>query len=82
MNPQNPQMKINLAEHGKPVKCEKCECETFQDVVYLFKISKLITGGPQDTLVPMPSFKCTACGHINAEFTPNKGVEKKPKLDI
>lgn len=79
---QPPQMKVNLAEHGKAVKCEKCENDTFQDVVYLFKISKLITGGPQDTLVPMPSFKCTACGHINAEFTPNKGVEKKPKLDI
>jgi hypothetical protein len=73
-----PQMRVNLAEHGKPVKCEKCENETFQDVVYLFKISKLVTGSDQDTLVPMPSFKCTSCGHINEEFAPKR--DKKDTL--
>jgi hypothetical protein len=82
---QPPQMRVNLAEHGKSIRCEKCNNDTFEEVVYLFKISKIITGAPQDTIVPMPSFKCSACSHVNVEFTPehNKPKEEdKLKLDI
>ena len=66
------QPRLNLAEHGKPIMCEKCGCDTFQDIVFLFRISKIVTGSAQDTIVPMPSFKCSSCGNINEEFKPRK----------
>lgn len=74
------QPRINLAEHGKPIKCEKCGNDTFNDIVYLFRISKIVTGSNQDTLVPMPSFKCSSCGHINEEFQPKKKDEQQNSL--
>lgn len=64
--------RINLAEHGKAINCEECGNDTFTDITYLFRISKIITGAQQDTLVPMPSFKCSRCGHVNEEFQPKK----------
>ncbi len=56
------------------IKCESCENETFSEVVYLRKASKLLTGSSQDSIVPIPTFQCSKCGHINKEFT--------PKIDI
>jgi uncharacterized Zn finger protein len=53
------------------IKCESCENETFQEVVYIRKASKLLTGSPQDTIIPIPTFQCSKCGHINKDFTPN-----------
>jgi uncharacterized Zn finger protein len=53
------------------IKCEECENETFQEAVFIRKASRLLTGQPQDTIIPIPTFQCTKCGHINKEFTPN-----------
>lgn len=55
------------------VKCESCEGETFREVVFLRKASKLLTGQSQDTIIPLPTFQCATCGHINKDF--------KPKMD-
>ena len=52
------------------VKCEKCENDTFTEAVFLRKASKLLTGASQDSIIPIPTFRCSACGHINKEFTP------------
>ena len=51
------------------VKCEKCENDTFTEAVFLRKASKLLTGASQDSIIPIPTFQCSACGHINKEFT-------------
>lgn len=56
------------------IQCESCENETFTEVVFLRKASKLLTGSSQDQIVPIPTFQCSKCGHINKEFT--------PKIDI
>lgn len=53
------------------IKCESCENETFNETVFLRKASKLLTGSSQDTLIPIPTFQCSKCGHINKEFIPN-----------
>jgi uncharacterized Zn finger protein len=53
------------------IKCEECQNETFREVVFIRKASKLLTGQPQDTVIPIPTFECSKCGHINKEFTPN-----------
>jgi hypothetical protein len=32
------------------------------------KVSKLLTGSGQDTIVPFPTYMCDGCGHVNEEF--------------
>jgi hypothetical protein len=55
-----------LLETAKPVTCdtEGCGSETFTEAVKLKLISKIMTGQPQDTLVPIQVMVCTQCGAI------------------
>jgi hypothetical protein len=32
------------------------------------KVSKLLTGGTEDTIVPFPTYRCADCKHMNEEF--------------
>jgi len=64
-NELRPQISLKDAD---TVKCEMCENETFQEVLSFKRVNKLLTGAAQDTLVPIPIYKCDKCGHINAEF--------------
>ena len=50
------------------VKCEKCENIFFEKVTIIKKISKLLTGSTEDQLVPMETYVCAKCGHMNEEF--------------
>jgi predicted nucleic acid-binding Zn ribbon protein len=50
------------------VECEKCENIFFEKVTIIKKISKLLTGSPEDQLVPMETYVCAKCGHMNKEF--------------
>ena len=52
------------------ITCEKCDNQTFSEAVILRKVSRFLTGQPQDGLVPIPVFSCTACGHVNNKFLP------------
>lgn len=59
--------KINLKEQ-KTIKCEKCESKYFKEVTMLKKVPKLLTGSPDDTIVPFPTYMCNNCGFVNEEF--------------
>lgn len=52
------------------VQCEECKCEKFEEVLFIRKASKLLTGASKDSFIPIPTFQCKSCGHINKEFTP------------
>jgi uncharacterized Zn finger protein len=60
-------LNINLKEQPT-VKCEQCQSVFFNEVTMIKKVSKLITGSPQDTIVPFPTYRCAECGHINDDF--------------
>jgi uncharacterized Zn finger protein len=68
MNPNQPQVTLEMMKNATELKCEECEHDTFEEVLKLRKLSKLMTGQPKDTLVPVPMFACKKCGHINKEF--------------
>jgi uncharacterized Zn finger protein len=66
-----------MEEIGKPkidlkqqptVVCENCESKYFKEVVLIKKVSKLLTGSGEDTMVPFPTYMCNSCGHVNKEF--------------
>ena len=60
-------VKISLRDQPT-LKCETCEGIIFREVVLIKKVSKLLTGSTEDTLVPFPTYVCDGCGYMNEEF--------------
>jgi hypothetical protein len=50
-------------------------------VIYIKKVSKLLTGSAEDTIVPFPIYKCDSCGHVNKGFNPFDDSEQ-PKITL
>jgi hypothetical protein len=46
----------------------------------LKKVPALMTGSPQDTIVPFPTYSCKDCGHVNNELNPF--FEDTPKIEL
>jgi uncharacterized Zn finger protein len=69
--------KIDLRQQPTVI-CEGCGGHYFKEVVILKKVSKLITGSSEDTLVPFPTYMCNSCGHVNEEF---KLFDEQKKVD-
>ena len=72
------QINLNLSlDKTQELICDKCGHNVFQEGLMLRKASKFLTGTPQDAIIPLPVFNCSACGHVNEEFLPeplkNKG---------
>ena len=59
--------KIDLREQPT-IKCEKCESMWFEEVTMIKKVSKLLTGSSEDTIVPFPTYRCADCHHVNEDF--------------
>jgi uncharacterized Zn finger protein len=59
--------KIDLKKQPT-VECESCNSIFFKEVTLIKKVSKLLTGSSEDTLVPFPTYMCNECGHVNEEF--------------
>jgi len=71
-NQQKPmQLKVSL-DKTVPIKCEECGSEAFQEAVMLRKVSKFLTGDAQDGVLPIATFVCAKCGHVNSEFMPKE----------
>lgn len=76
-NMQNQQMGQNLnvsLDKTVPMVCENCGSEIFTTAFFLRKASKFITGTPQDALIPIPTFACAKCQHINSDMTVNENL--------
>jgi len=68
---QNQPVKLNIKlDQTTPILCEQCESSAFQPAVILRKVSKFLSGTPQDGIIPVEVFACVKCGHINEEFEP------------
>ena len=52
-----------------PLACE-CGNETFKEVMYLRKESRLMSGLPEDRLVPIQLLACDKCGTLVESFIP------------
>jgi hypothetical protein len=59
--------KIDLKQQPTVV-CDKCGSKYFKEIVLVKKVSKLLTGNSDDTLVPFPSYRCDDCGNVNDDF--------------
>lgn len=72
MQQQRPmQVKVPL-DKTTGVECEQCGGVAFQEALMLRKVSRFITGDAQDGVLPIATFICAKCGHINKDFYPKE----------
>ena len=76
-----PQLRVGL-ESSTGISCNECGNDTFNEVVYLRKISKILTGTAEDALIPVPTFACAKCSNVNKEFRMNFPNKEAKKSDI
>ncbi len=62
-------LNLNIAD-APWIECESCKGQVFEEKMMIKKISKFMTGGSQDSIVPVPVIACSKCGHVNELFIP------------
>lgn len=68
---QDTKLNINFAEQPTVV-CEECGNKFFKKVTVMKRVSKLLTGSHQDEVVPLETYACESCSHVNDDFNPFK----------
>jgi len=67
--PLNPKVNIDL-QNAHDVVCEECGSRTFREVVCIRRVSALLSPTGKEAVVPVGTFSCALCGHVNREFDP------------
>jgi|TARA_A200000159_G_scaffold36036_1_gene32522 DNA-directed RNA polymerase subunit RPC12/RpoP len=65
--PQQPKIDLNKS---KPMVCNHCGYDVFLPAVKFRTISKIITGTPQDVMIPVDVYCCGECGAVKEELIP------------
>lgn len=68
---QDTKLNINFTEQPTVV-CEECGNKFFKKVTVMKRVSKLLTGSHQDEVVPLETYACESCSHVNDDFNPFK----------
>ena len=71
MNLGETQLQIDI-DKTTSYHCEECTSEFFEEVVCIRKVSRLLSGASDDSLVPMKTYRCADCKHLNKDFNPNR----------
>jgi DNA-directed RNA polymerase subunit RPC12/RpoP len=67
------QQRINIPlNKTTPIVCEECGSQAFQEALMLRRVSKFLTGDMKDGVMPVQTFVCSKCGHINKDFYPSE----------
>lgn len=74
---------INLRpQDAEDVVCEKCGCRYFREVYAFKRIKGLLIGKSEDEIIPINTFACSECGHINKGFEIQESPKKEDKSGI
>jgi len=77
MNPQGPQLPPDFKlTDAREMLCE-CGNDTFMDGMKFRKVSRLLTGQPVDSVIPIQIFLCTKCGEAFNEMLPEELKKSK-----
>ncbi len=75
--PKQPQQpKIDLSK-AKEMCCTHCGGTIFIPGQKFLTISKLVTGTPQDAIIPVEVWLCGDCGEVNEQLLPKEFQTKK-----
>lgn len=50
--------------------CESCGGRHFREVAFIKRVSALVSPSGKEMIVPVGTFSCASCGHVNKEFDP------------
>ena len=71
MNREQPGLNVDFSQTTAEV-CDECGHDTFIEVLKMRKLSALLSPTGQETMIPIKTFACTKCGHINPDFLPKE----------
>lgn len=72
--PNKPQIDFSKATE---MECQECKGTVFIPANKFLKVSKLVTGTPNDAIVPVEIYVCGDCGEIIEELLPEQLKNKK-----
>ena len=64
-------------QNAVSVVCESCAGRTFREVAIIKKVSALLSPNGKEIIVPVATFSCASCGHINKDFDPDSKLPLK-----
>lgn len=65
----NPAPRIK-AEDLVNIVCESCGGRFFREVSAFKRLPALLSPSAKEQIIPVPTFRCDDCGHVNKEFMP------------
>ena len=74
------EMNINLADVPN-IACENCGGEFFKEACVIKRMSPLMSPNGQESIIPVGTFICVSCSHVNARFLP-PGTTNKRKSSL
>jgi len=51
-------------ENAKDIVCPLCNANTFENIVMIKKISALMSPTGQESIIPLPAYRCTECKRV------------------
>ena len=72
--PNKPQIDFSKATE---MECQECKGTVFIPANKFLKVSKIVTGTPNDAIIPVELYLCGNCGEIVEELLPNELKNKK-----
>ena len=60
---------VDLAS-ATTLSCESCGSVKFREVAFIKRVSALVSPSGKEMVVPVGTFACADCGHVNSEFDP------------
>lgn len=68
---QQEQIRQNVdLSNATSLACEECGSVKFREVAFIKKVSALLSPNGKEMIVPVGTFACAECGHVNQEFDP------------
>jgi DNA-directed RNA polymerase subunit RPC12/RpoP len=52
------------------IVCESCGSKQFKEIAFIKRVSAIISPNGREMVVPVATFACAACSHVNKEFDP------------
>ena len=66
-----PQARQNIdISKAVDIVCEACGSKQFREVAFVKKVSALLSPNGREMIVPVGTFACASCSHVNKEFDP------------
>lgn len=76
----SPQQQVNIKpEDLQEVRCQ-CGGDLYLPSVKFRKVNKLLTGSPQDQIIPIEVFVCASCGTVLEELLPKELRNNAPQI--